>query len=221
VITPEGNVGSRPLSSMHSTSGTDAQKDENAIDIDVWPWHGVILSAPAIEPDKNVATPFMVAVARISSSLLPKFAPQHLDSTAVSRIMSVVEMYQKDPLVYRGNMRARWAYEFLQAMNRIRSQIASVRFPFLVVHGTADRLVQASGSQFFCTNASSSDKTIKLYESAYHELFNDIGKEQVFTDMLRWLQHRLDVAVVQSTATAGYVTVVPSSLATGSSSTPS
>ena len=35
--------------------------------------------------------------------------------------------------------------------------------------------------------ASSKDKTLKLYEDFYHEVFNDPGHEQVFADVEAWL----------------------------------
>ena len=35
--------------------------------------------------------------------------------------------------------------------------------------------------------AGSADKTLKLYEGYYHDLINDVGKEVVMDDILRWL----------------------------------
>jgi alpha-beta hydrolase superfamily lysophospholipase len=38
------------------------------------------------------------------------------------------------------------------------------------------------------------DKTLKLYEGHFHDLLNDIGKEQVMADILQWLNERLPIA---------------------------
>jgi acylglycerol lipase len=35
--------------------------------------------------------------------------------------------------------------------------------------------------------AGSQDKTLKLYEGHYHDLLNDIGKEQVVADITGWI----------------------------------
>src|SRR5262245_64489468 len=40
----------------------------------------------------------------------------------------------------------------------------------------------------------SSDKTLKLYEGHYHDLLNDLGKEQVMADIRRWISDRLPTA---------------------------
>jgi len=36
----------------------------------------------------------------------------------------------------------------------------------------------------------SADKTLKLYEGAYHETLNDICKAEVLTDLTAWLDAR-------------------------------
>jgi len=38
---------------------------------------------------------------------------------------------------------------------------------------------------------SSRDKTLKLYDGFYHEIFNEPGREQVFADMEAWLVARM------------------------------
>ena len=36
----------------------------------------------------------------------------------------------------------------------------------------------------------SKDKTLKLYEGAYHEILNEINKEEVIDDIIGWLNER-------------------------------
>jgi alpha-beta hydrolase superfamily lysophospholipase len=47
------------------------------------------------------------------------------------------------------------------------------------------------GSQFFHDHAGSADKTLKLYEGRYHDLLNDLGKEEVLGDVVGWIEGRL------------------------------
>jgi hypothetical protein len=49
----------------------------------------------------------------------------------------------------------------------------------LRIHGTADKAAKSSGSQLSYEKAGSTDKTLNLYDGGYHELLNDLGKEQV------------------------------------------
>jgi alpha-beta hydrolase superfamily lysophospholipase len=38
---------------------------------------------------------------------------------------------------------------------------------------------------------SSADKTLKIYDGLYHEIFNEPERDQVFGDMQTWLEERL------------------------------
>ena len=49
-------------------------------------------------------------------------------------------------------------------------------------------------SKLFFGKAGSKDKTLKLYEGHYHDLLNDIGKEQVMGDIKAWIEARLGAA---------------------------
>lgn len=39
--------------------------------------------------------------------------------------------------------------------------------------------------------AGSADKMLKLYEGHYHDLLNDLGKEEVMADIKGWIEARL------------------------------
>ena len=63
--------------------------------------------------------------------------------------------------------------------------------------GAADRLSDPIGSEMLYQNASSADKTLKIYEGYYHEILNEPGREQVLADVESWLE--LHVEPSQST----------------------
>jgi acylglycerol lipase len=48
-----------------------------------------------------------------------------------------------------------------------------------------------SGSQHFYNMAGSDDKTLKLYEGAFHDPLNDIDREVVMADIKGWINARL------------------------------
>jgi len=50
----------------------------------------------------------------------------------------------------------------------IESRLKQVRTPFLILHGTADKITDPVMSQRLHDEASSTDKTIKMYDGAYH-----------------------------------------------------
>jgi esterase/lipase len=44
---------------------------------------------------------------------------------------------------------------------------------------------------FFCKRYSSADKTLKIYDGLYHEIFNEPEYDQTFSDVRDWLETRL------------------------------
>ena len=46
----------------------------------------------------------------------------------------------------------------------------------------------------FLEQAGSADKVLKLYDGHYHDLLNDVGKEQVMADITGWIEARLPKA---------------------------
>ena len=119
--------------------------------------------------------------------LLPKMGISVLDASAISQDKAVVDAYVNDPLVYRGKIRARFGAEVLNTMQKLPCQMPKINLPILIMHGTADRLSDPEGSQMLYDRVNSRDKTLKLYEGFYHEIFNEPGREQVFADMEDWL----------------------------------
>jgi len=59
------------------------------------------------------------------------------------------------------------------------------------MHGTADRLANLEGSITLYERVSSKEKTLRLYDGAYHDIFNDLNKDQVFSDLNNWLSNHI------------------------------
>ena len=150
---------------------------------------GLILSAPTLKAGSSMS-PVHIAIARVLSLLLPKIGITVLDASTISRDKAVVDAYVNDPLVYRGKTRARLGAELINAMQKLPNQMSEIRLPVLIMHGTDDRLCNVEGSLLLYERVSSADKTLKLYEGFYHEIFNEPERDQVFADMEIWLSAR-------------------------------
>jgi alpha-beta hydrolase superfamily lysophospholipase len=147
---------------------------------------GLLVSGATLQAGASVS-PVMILAARILSRLLPKAGLDAIDATAISRDQDVVAAYVNDPLVYRGKIRARLGTEFIKAIQKLPPQMAQIKLPILIMQGSADRLSEPSGSQILYQRVSSRDKTLKLYDGFYHEIFNEPGRQQVFADIEAWL----------------------------------
>ncbi len=147
---------------------------------------GLIVSAPLLKAGDSVSGGTIMA-ARVLSAIVPRMGVQSLDSTYLSRDKAVVEAYDKDPLVYRGKITARLGSEMFSTMTKIEPQMASITLPVLIMQGSADKLVSHEGSKTLYEKAGSKDKTLKIYDGFYHEIFNEQERARVFADLDAWL----------------------------------
>jgi len=152
---------------------------------------GVVVCAALIQ-NAVAVPPSLLRAADLVSALAPGLPVQKLDVTALSRDEAVVRAYQEDPLVYHGRIKARLGTEMLRAGPYVLVRAESIRVPLLLLHGTGDRIAHAQGSRDLLECVGSEDKTLKLYDGAYHEVFNDFSKEEAYRDLLVWLAERID-----------------------------
>lgn len=147
---------------------------------------GAIISAPAVKVGESVSQS-TITLGKILSKLAPKAGVLALDVNGISKDPAVVQAYVDDPLVFHGKTPARLAAEMLTAMMRVTAEVGKIRLPFIVVQGSLDTLVEPSGAQMLYDQASATDKTFKLYEGLYHEVFNEPERQQVLQDVEDWL----------------------------------
>ncbi|RJR31519.1 MAG: alpha/beta hydrolase [Candidatus Latescibacterota bacterium] len=151
---------------------------------------GAIVSGAPIEP-AGVAKPSLVLLSRALSRACGRFPMRlALDVSALSRDAAVVRAYAEDPLVH-GTFTARWGTESLSALERVKARAAGVSLPILFIHGEADRLNLPGGIRDYFEKTGSPDKTLLVYPGMYHELHNDVGRETVMSDLVRWIERRL------------------------------
>ncbi len=151
---------------------------------------GAILSGPAVRIPDNIS-PGIIFAGRILSALIPGIGILGLDARGVSRDPAVVAAYVIDPLVFTGKATARLGAEMLKAMQRITAEANRIRLPILILQGSADKLVDPAGARMLHDLVGSADKTLKVYEGLYHEVYNEPEHEQVLRDVESWLEKRL------------------------------
>jgi len=150
---------------------------------------GLIISSPGLRPKQ--APPVVKAIiGRVLSRIWPTLTlSNELDPQAISRDPRVVADYINDPLVH-DRVSTRFYTEFLREAARVLAEAPSLRVPLLLMQAGADGLVDPEASKEFFSRAGPKDKTLKIYEKCYHELFNEPDKEQVFRDVEDWFRER-------------------------------
>ncbi|XP_068660264.1 uncharacterized protein [Aristolochia californica] len=156
---------------------------------------GMILTSPAIRVQPS--HPIFGILAPVFSFFLPKFqfSAANKPGLPVSRDPEALVAKYSDPLVYTGSIRVRTGYEILRLSTCLQQNIVNVTTPFLVMHGTADTVTDPEASEKLYEEASSTDKSIKLYEGFVHDLLfePEPEREAVTKDIIDWLNSRLKI----------------------------
>ena len=143
----------------------------------------------------QVAAPdFALAVVKGLSHLAPHAHVLRLKNEEFSRDPEVVEAMNRDPLIANEVQPTKTVAELVRADERLKAEFPLITLPVLILHGTADKVTNPKGSQFFYDSAGSRDKTLTLYEGHAHDLLNDFGKDGVIENIRQWIGARLPVA---------------------------
>ena len=140
------------------------------------------------------APDFALAALKGLSHLAPDARVLHLKNEDFSRDPRAIQAMNDDPFIVHETRPTRTVAELVRADERLKAGFGTITLPLLILHGTADKAAKASGSQLFYEKAGSADKTLKLYEGHFHDLLNDLGKEQVMSDINSWLAAHLSTA---------------------------
>ena len=122
---------------------------------------------------------------------LPHAHVLKLKMSDFSRDPKWVASLEADPLTLDETQPAATIAALARAAERLEREFSRITVPVLILHGTADHVTRPDGSEQFYREAGSSDKTLKLYEGHYHDLLNDVGREQVINDIVAWIDKRL------------------------------
>lgn len=149
---------------------------------------GMILCGPAMRP--HAASRVLLSSLRILSSVAPNIGTRRLPLHKTTRNIQALADFQADPLVYRGRVRARMAYQVLKAIDEAQDQLAGIATPALLLHGTSDPIAPIANSRFVYDRIGSTDRALVLYDGLHHQLFNEPERDTVFDDVTRWLRDR-------------------------------
>lgn len=152
---------------------------------------GAIFSAPLLSPDPNMA-PILQKISGLIGTLLPRLKAIDIDHTAISRDPLEVEKYLNDSLISKEKMYAGSAYNLLKQMNYVQTKMSNIQIPFLILHGTDDKLSNIKGSQLLYKQAVSEDKEIVILKDFKHEITKDIDHQIVLDKILSWIEDRIN-----------------------------
>jgi alpha-beta hydrolase superfamily lysophospholipase len=149
---------------------------------------GSILSSPLL--GINVEVPFFK---KKSARLLSLLAPQLTLSNEIhykelSHDEKVIKSYDSDNWRH-DRVSPRLFLSLTSSMNYVLERCDKIKIPILLQQAGDDRIVsQAKGAEMF-EKLKTLDKTIFVYKDMFHEIYNEVGREKVFSDLINWLNH--------------------------------
>lgn len=167
-------------------------------------WDGSVLVAPMCKiSEKLKPHPMVVSMLTRVESIIPRCkivpAKDVIDSAFKDRAKR--EIIRQNKLIYQEKPRLKTALEMLRTSMNLESTLDKVTLPFFVLHGEADTVTDPEISKALYENASSIDKTMKLYPGMWHGLTSgepDENIELVFGDIITWLDKRANNAGFES-----------------------
>lgn len=151
---------------------------------------GAALTAPYL---KLAFTPPRLKVlgARLVGKIIP-WLPivSELSMETLSRDVEIQRAAASDPL-YNKNVTPRWFIESNAAQLKALTYGPAIDLPVLMFFGSDDRVTSTAASRQLFDSLASRDKRLKEYPGMRHETLNEIGKEEVLSDLVRWISSRL------------------------------
>ncbi len=103
----------------------------------------------------------------------------------------VLKEWLNDPLVDKGMWRVGTSAALVRLGREICQKAEEIKTPLLLLHGSADHLVPASGSRFLAENVASDEVTVKVYDGLRHELVNETERDEIIRTIRDWLLERV------------------------------
>jgi acylglycerol lipase len=124
-------------------------------------------------------------IANVVGRIMPGFTQASgLKTENLSRDKEAVTKYRTDVLIH-GLISAGLFRSINDAAEEVLSRASEINIPLLMVHGRSDMIISPSGSIDIAGAAPKA--TLKLWDGAYHELHNDLIKEEHFDFIVEWI----------------------------------
>lgn len=150
--------------------------------------NGVIATSPFLK--LAFQPPFWkLTLGRLLQKIAPAFTMgNELDVNALSRDKNEVQKYINDPLVH-DKISPNYSLTFMETGIWAINNADKLSVPTLLIHGTGDRLTSHEASEAFALN--NNKVNLKLIKGGYHELHNDLCKQEVIEASISWIETQL------------------------------
>lgn len=151
------------------------------------PIQGIIISGPPFRLNFSVPA-WWSRMASLVGSILPamRIKEHRIQLNMLTHDEKKIEEFRADP--HRHYQRSiRFIGEYFKTVNLVFKNAHSITVPLLVLQGGDDDVVDVAKVREFFHAVTFEDKTLIIYPDMYHEVLNEVDRERVYTDILKWL----------------------------------
>ena len=147
---------------------------------------GLILTAPAVWNGSDLPSAYRTTL-RVLSSVLPmlRVSARHVRVQASDNVEMLYAL-GRDPLYLRYT-RLDAVAGLVDLMTESQKVASSIQLPMLVLLGARDQIVRPPASRRFVATLDPAHCSVATYLDGWHLLLRDHQREQVFADILAWV----------------------------------
>lgn len=151
---------------------------------------GMILSAPYLE--LAITPPFAkLLLSRTLGKLLPFLpVPSEIEIEDLTRDTKIQEETRRDSLYLR-NVTPGWFNESLKAQAAAMTFGPEIKLPSYIFVGDADGVAAPKTARRFFETLGAPDKKFREYPGMRHEPLNELGRDELYKDIIGWISARL------------------------------
>ena len=153
---------------------------------------GLVVTCPmvALQPKRR---PLSRRAAGFLSLLLSRFSlPNGISIHDLSQNTAVNDVWRADPMNH-GRTTVGWYVNSLDAMVQASAEAGKITLPALVFAGERDSIVDPQGVAQFTERLGSTDRELVVVRGAFHEVLNEVDREQSYKRIGDWLASRFGV----------------------------
>jgi alpha-beta hydrolase superfamily lysophospholipase len=151
---------------------------------------GLVLSNPVLRVSVEVP-PVKLKVARFLARHAPWVTLSgNLNVELLTRDPEIQQEHRTDPLRH-SRMSAPLFFGMVEGGAMLMERAGEIETPVLMLLGGQDTVTDPAAARAFFDRIGTDDKTLSIYPRLLHEPLNEIGRQQVLDDVLRWIEPRL------------------------------
>lgn len=155
-----------------------------------FPVKGLLFSSPCIRP-QTILAPISLPLLEKLNKLTPKLhLPMIYKGTDLTRDPDRANDFDTDSLIPKF-MSVRMAKEVIEASNKIIGLSYYLRIPSLFLIAGTDKIVDPMSTVLFAHGIDKQLTTVIQYPEHYHELWNEIDRQDIFQTMKSWVDKQL------------------------------